>query len=202
MSKKTKNTGTKTKGKVSGKSKTLYIATGIVILIPILLLAYIYFGAKENSGKPVVGTRFKNALDPAISEEEISKVKDALSFDGIDNIEINLKSATLRIIIDTSDDISEDALDTMLDTAYEKVDEILPVKTYFSNKDDGTKMYDLDIHVYNFIPDDTHSDDDQIYKERVKNASNKKVVTDTISSPRNKDVAEDLLKGQEEANKK
>ena len=62
-------------------------------------------------------------------------------------------------------------------------------------------MYDLDIHAYNFIPDDTHSEDDQIYKEKIKNASNKKAVDDTLTSPRNKEKATELLKQQEELNK-
>lgn len=200
MNKKNKNASSKQKTKTKKSSKVLYVIAIIVLLIPVGLLGYIYLGAKENSGKPVVGSRFDKSLDPAITETDIQKVKDALKFDNVDKVEVNLTSATLRITIDTADNISEDALSNILDSAYDKVDQVLPVKTYFTNKD-TTKMYDLDIHVYNFIPDDTHTEDDQIYKEKTKNASNDKAVEDTLTSPRNQEEADELLKQQEELKK-
>ena len=70
------------------------------------------------------------------------------------------------------------------------------------SRKDKTKMYDLDIHAYNFIPDDSHKEDDQIYLELVKNAANKKKVVDNITTPKNEKEAKELLKQQEEANKK
>lgn len=202
MSKQKKNPGTKSqKTKLKTSSKVLYGAAVVVILIPVVLLAYIYFGAKENSGKPVTGSRFGDALDPAIASTEVTKVKDALNLDGVEAVEVNLKSATLRIDIDTTDTITSDALSAVMESAYSKVNEILPVATYFSNKADGTKMYDLDIHVYNYIPDETRSQDGMIYKELIKNAANTEIVRDTLSSPKNAEVADDLLKEQEEASK-
>ena len=64
------------------KSSTVLITVAIIVLlIPLLLLGYIYFGAKENSGKPVTGSRFENSLDPAITQEQMDKVKKALNFD-------------------------------------------------------------------------------------------------------------------------
>lgn len=200
MNKKNKHASSKQKTKTKKSSKVLYVIAIIVLLIPVGLLGYIYLGAKENSGKPVVGSRFDKSLDPEITETEIQKVKDALKFDNVDNIAVNLTSATLRITIDTADNISEKALTDIMDSAYDKVDQVLPIKTYFTNND-STKMYDLDIHVYNFIPDDSHSEDDQIYKEKTKNASNKKAVEDTLTSPRNSEEADELLKQQEELNK-
>lgn len=200
MNKKNKKVSSKQKTKAKKSSKVLYVIAIIVLLIPVCLLGYIYLGAKENSGKPVVGSRFDRSLDPAITEEDIQKVKDALKFDQVDSIEVNLTSATLRITIDTADNISNDALTDVMNSAYDKVDDILPIKTYFTNQK-STKMYDLDIHVYNFVPDDTHSEDDQIYKEKTKNASNDKAVVDTLTTPRNKEEADELLKQQEDLNK-
>ena len=201
MSKQKNMKSPKQKKNTKKSSKVLITVAIIVLLIPLLLLGYIYFGAKENSGKPVTGSRFDNSLDPSITNEEIDKVKSALKFDGVEKVEVNLTSATLRITLDASDDIDQNTLENLLNEAYDKVNDILPVKTYFTNKD-KTKMYDLDIHAYNFIPDDTHKEDDQIYLELVKNAAKKKKVVDNITTPKNEEQANELLKQQEEANKK
>lgn len=176
------------------KSRILYWIAAVVILIPVLLLGYIYLSAKESAGTPTVGSRFDNSLDPAITEEQLTKVKDALKFDGAENVEVNLKSATLRITIDLNDKAGSSKVKSVLNDAYDKVVKILPVKTYFTNQKD-VRMYDLDIHVYNFIPegDDTSG---WVYKEKVKNASAKKAVTDTLSSARNKKQANKLLEEQ------
>ena len=112
-------------------SKVLITVAIIVLLIPLLLLGYIYFGAKENSGKPVTGSRFENSLDPAITQEQMDKVKKALNFDGVEKVEVNLTSATLRITMDAADDIDQDTLENLLNAAYDKVNDILPSENIF-----------------------------------------------------------------------
>lgn len=57
------------------KSRILYWIAAVVILIPVLLLGYIYLSAKESAGTPTVGSRFDNSLDPAITEEQLTKVR-------------------------------------------------------------------------------------------------------------------------------
>ena len=173
-----------------GKSKILYWIAGIVILIPVLLLGWIYLSAKESSGSPTVGSRFDNSLNPAITEEQMDKVKSAMKLDGVESVEVNLISATLRINIDTKDDASSAKVKSIMNEAYDKVNDILPIKKYFTNND-SDKMYDLEVHVYNFIPD-----------VKTKTAAAKKPNVSTPSSPKNKSVAEKLLKQQEEAAKK
>lgn len=181
------------------KSIILYWIAGIVILIPLLLLGYIYISTKEAAGKPTIGSRFDNSLDPAITDEQVTKVKDSLKLSGVDSVEVNLKSATLRITLDMKDTSSLEDVKKTVHNAYNKVNSILPVKTYFTNKKD-VKMYDLDIHVYNFIPKDD-STKGWAYMEKTKNASAKKPVTDTISKARNKKVSDKLLKEQEGTSK-
>lgn len=194
------------KKKTGKKSTVLYWIAGIVILIPLALLIYIYFGAKENSGKPTVGNRFDNSLNPAITSEQLDKLKSSLKFDGVDNVEVNLISATLRINIDTKDDASSDTVKSIMNEAYDDVNKTLPIDKYFTNstksENKTDKMYDLEVHVYNFIPDESHSSDDQIYMVKTKTAAAKKANVSTPSSPKNKSVAEKLLKEQEEAAKK
>ena len=45
-----------------------------------------------------------------------------------------------------------------VDSAYNIVNDQLPIDTYFTNKD-GSKMYDLEIDSYNYLIDDTRTAD-------------------------------------------
>lgn len=188
------------KKKTGKRSNILYWITAIVIIIPLILLIYIYVGAKESSGHPTVGSRFKDSLNPAITSQELDKLKSMLKFDDVDKVEVNLISATLRISIDTKDNVSEDTVEKIMDEAYDDVNKVLPINQYFTNKKDD-KMYDVEVHVYNFIPDAKHPDDKQIYMIKTKTAAAKKPNVSIPSSPKNKSVAEKLLKEQEEAKK-
>ena len=190
MAKSQKKQKEKIKYPVKRSSKILYIVAIIVVVIPILLLGYIYITTKENKGMPTVGSRFDDELTTKITSEDVQKVKDALVFDNAESVEANLTSATLRITVDMKDDSGSDDVDQVLKQTYDKINELLPVKTYFTNQD-TTKMYDLDIHVYNFIPTDDQTDG-WVYKEMVKNAANKKTVTDTLSSPKDKQTVTDI----------
>ncbi len=190
MAKSQKKQKEKIKYPVKRSSKILYTVAIIVVVIPILLLGYIYITTKENKGTPTVGSRFDDELTTKITSEDVQKVKDALVFDNAESLEVNLTSATLRITVDMKDDSGSDDVDQVLKQTYDKINELLPVKTYFTNQD-TTKMYDLDIHVYNFIPTDDQTDG-WVYKEMVKNAANKKTVTDTLSSPKDKQTVTDI----------
>ncbi len=187
----------KKKNKKGSKNKILYWIAGIVVLVPLLLLGWIFLSTKENSGQPTVGSRFDHSLDPAITEKQVNEVKDAMAFDNTDKVEVNLISATLRINIDTKDDVSSESVKNIMNEAYDKVNDILPIKTYFTNND-SVKMYDLEVHVYNFIPDEKHSADDQIYMVKTKTAAAAKPNVSTPSSPKNKEVSNELLQPQKE----
>lgn len=183
-------------------SKILYVIAAVVILVPLLLLGYIYLTTKENKGTPTVGSRFDDELTTKIADSDLEKVRSSLqqSFTDAESIEVNLTSATVRITIDLKDDSNNDKVTAVLDEAYEVVDDILPVETYFTNQDE-TKMYDLDIHVYNFIPEEDGSTDGWVYKEKTKNAASKKPVVNTQSQPKNEDVSKELLEEQEKLKK-
>lgn len=70
-------------------------------------------------------------------------MKSAMKFDGVDSVEVNLISATLRINIDTKDNASSSKVKSIMNEAYDKVNDILPIKKYFTNND-SDKMYDLE----------------------------------------------------------
>ena len=81
-------------------------------------------------------------------------------------------------------------------TAYKKVNEVLPIDTYFTNKIDGdtvTKMYDLQIDAYNVI-----SGEKQIHYILTKTGSSEDEVIQLVSSPKDKEVANDVLSQGEE----
>ena len=109
---------------------------------------------------PVEGSRFsKTDLDPAITDDNISSLESALSnIENVDKVSVNLLSATLRVHIDLVDSATDDVASAAIDSAYNIVNEQLPIDTYFTNKD-GSKMYDLEIDSYNYLIDDTHTAD-------------------------------------------
>lgn len=186
----------KNKNDAPKKPNYLLWVTIIIIAIPCLILMYIFIGSRESSSTPVEGTRFKNALDPKITEEDLKALESSLKFDNAEAIEINLKSATLRININAKDDLSQKAIKKLITDTYKKVDEKLPVKTYFTNKENGdnvVKMYDLEISAYNYIPEKEEDKKDQIHLSRVKNSSAEKPVDDVLSSPKDKQSAEEIL---------
>lgn len=186
----------KSKKQLKKGNQILYIIAMVVIALPLLLLAFIYFATKENAGAPTFGDRFDASLDPEITEELLDQVETSLAYEDAESVEINLKSATLRITFNMKDDTGSDRISAVLKDAYKKVNEILPVETYFTNKE-SMKMYDLDIHAYNFIPQDDNTEG-WVYKELIKNAASEKAITDTLSAPRDKETS-DILLGQQEA---
>ena len=173
----------------------IYIIAIVVIIVPLLLLGYVYISTKENAGAPTFGDRYENSLDPAIEKKQLEEIEAALVYEDVENVEVNLKSATLRITLDTNDNLGSERINTILKDAYKKVDKILPVKTYFTNAE-NKKMYDLDIHVYNFLATED-STKGWVYQELIKNAAAEKAVTDVLSSPRDKETSDTLLQQQE-----
>lgn len=178
------------------KPNYLLWVTVIIIAIPCLILLYIFIGSRESSSEPVEGSRFKNALDPKITEEDLEALKTSLTFEGAEAVEINLKSATLRININAKDDLNQEAIKKLMSDAYDKVNEKLPIDKYFTNKENAdqvVKMYDLEISAYNYIPKNEEEKKGQIHLSRVKNSSADKPVDDVLSTPKDKQSADEIL---------
>ncbi len=199
-----KNKNTKEKVSTNKTTKTSFLEsnwivriTALVIIIPLVIVAFLLLTSIEGSGEPVVGNRFKNQLVNKIDDAKLEEVESALVYNNVESVSVSLKSATLRILIDTNNDISKDALKQLTLDAYKKVTAILPVKTYFTNLtgEDGEtiKMYDLEINVYNLIPEEGETTK-QLYAVRYKNASSDKSHFEWITSMKNKEVVESLMK--------
>lgn len=165
--------------------------TILVIAIPVIILAFVLLTSMEKQGEPVVGNRFDNQLDPAIKSSEIESIEKSLVYDNVDKVEVNLISATLRINIDTNDGLDAAAIEAIANDVYAKVNEVLPIETYFTNAE-KTKMYDLEINVYNLIPDESNAGIAQILCVKHKNASEEEVGTDWPTTARNAEVTEQV----------
>lgn len=187
--------GTTIKAKKKQRNYLLWV-TLVIIAIPCIVLLYIIIGSRESSDTPVEGSRFKHSLDPEITEQDITSLKDSLSLEGVESVEVNLKSATLRISLNTSDDLSQEQIQGIMTSAYDIVVEKLPVDTYFANKtvdDQIVKMYDLEINAYNYIPTSEEEKGGQIHLSRVKNAAAENVVDDVLTSPKDEETSNEIL---------
>lgn len=176
---------------VKKKPHIVLVLVIILLLIPLAILAAILLSSLEDSSQPVVGKRYKNELNPAITQENISKLEEVLTFDGVDSVQINFKTARVAILIDVADNSDAKTIKAKLTDAYKKVDEVLPIKTYFTNQVNDeviTKMYDLQIDAYNVI-----SGDDQIHYVLTKTGASKKEKINLVTSAKNKDVANEVL---------
>lgn len=181
----------KTSNPVKLKKPHVILWLGIIIvLVPCIILGVVLMNSLENSRELVVADRFKNELNPAITETDLASIRSNLNYDNIDNLEVNLISATLRVMINTSDDMAEGDLLWILNDAADKIAAVLPIETYFTNSA-ATKMYDLEIHVYNTTKGSEALP--QIYYVKTKNAANEDWVIDNYTVAKNPELAKSIL---------
>lgn len=181
----------KTSNPVKLKKPHVILWLGIIIvLVPCIILGVVLMNSLENSREPVVADRFKHELNPAITETDLASIRSNLNYDNIDNLEVNLISATLRVMINTSDDMAEGDLLWILNDAADKIAAVLPIETYFTNSA-ATKMYDLEIHVYNTTKGSEALP--QIYYVKTKNAANEDWVIDNYTVAKNPELAKSIL---------
>lgn len=195
--KKTEKESINEKKKVAKRPNWILRFTLLIIIIPVFVLAFILITSMEKAGQPVVGSRFDGQLNPAIKDSEVKKIEDSLKSDAFDKVEVQLKSATLRISIDTKNEIDQAGVEAIANDVYTKVTAVLPVDTYFTNqltKDSTIKMYDMEINVYNYIPDDTNRAG-WIKCVLHKNATEEEAGMDWPSIPRDEEVT-NQVKGQ------
>lgn len=197
MNRKNTKKSSKTNNKDKKPNTILWIGL-VVILVPCLILLYILLGTKEKAGQPVVGDRFEGELDPQITDEQLNSIREALVFENAENVEVNLISATLRITINANDDISSDGALALANAAYDKAMEVLPAETYFTNvkDEDGkmkTKMYDIEVQVYNVLKQDNPNNIGLIYFVKSKSANMSEPILNNFASPKNEEVANELL---------
>lgn len=199
----TKKKTVKRSGKVRGKwhwTTYVFIIFGVIVLIPVLIFGAISLNAYFKTGTPIFGTRYYGDLNPAISTEQIAQVKASLEeMENVEKVEINLKSATLRISVKTVQDISADQYAAIYTGSYDKTIAVLPVAEYFTaNTELSKNQYDLEINVYNIDPTeiikDTEGtlDDQYIYFILEKSSLMEDYTVQEVSVPIDAEQAEEL----------
>lgn len=168
----------------------IFIFVGIlIILIPFIILGVILIQASMSTGKPILGDRFKNDLNPAITSEQLKEISTKIKGQSnVDSVDVSLKTATLRVYVDVSDASSEQQVMDMSKSAYQDVISILDVNTYFTQHD-GKEMYDIEIHAYN---QDKNTKENFIYVITNKNSSMEKEHSQVVSKALDPELAQQL----------
>lgn len=180
----------KSKPKMRRSKVRIFIFVGIVIiLIPFIILGVILIQASMSTGKPILGDRFKNDLNPAITSEQLKEISTKIKGQSnVDSVDVSLKTATLRVYVDVSDTSSEQQVMDMSKSAYQDVISILDVNTYFTQHD-GKEMYDIEIHAYN---QDKNTEENFIYVITNKNSSMEKEHSQVVSKALDPELAQQL----------
>lgn len=182
----------KKKKKKLSTSAIVLIISLIIILIPVGIFGYIILDAYFKTGTPSFGNRFVNDLNPAITETQKDEIASSIKgISDVEDCEIVLISAQLRINIDAKDYISKESIADIATKAYDVVNSKLPVNTYFTMSSDGEKMYDLAINVYNYVPS-SNEDSGWLSYLLTKNSKMNDYETQYISEAQNENLAKEL----------
>ena len=137
-----------------------------------------------------------NLVAVEISEQNREDLKSALKeLEHVENVEVILKTVTLRVYLDMEDEIDAAAMETVEKQAYQILEEKLPVETYFT-KTDTHSNYDLEMHFYN--KKEYGGTNQHLYDILVKTSIMPAYRIDRPSDAKNPDLAEELLHPVEE----
>ncbi len=175
------------------RSAIVLIVGLIIIAIPVCIFLGILGVSYLQTGTPREGSRFEGDLEPAITEENLSSLKDKLGqLSSIEDLEVVLSEGQLRIFIDTNDSLSEEQVDSLLTSAYNAVNSELPISTYFTATE-SKKMYDLQINVYTTAEaSDIGSSSSRQYKLLHKNSAEATYGIDDLAHPKDPALAAEL----------
>ncbi|MEG0393164.1 hypothetical protein [Anaerorhabdus sp.] len=197
MSQNRKKVKSQSKRKLDRTSKIILIG-GALILIPFIIFGFILLSASFNTGKPIFGDRFKGDLNPAITSSNISAIESKIkSQSGVESVNVELASATLRVYVDITDSASSEDANRIADAAYNDVIGVLPEATYFTLQD-GKKMYDIEVHVYNLAKDRDSESFVYVIKNKSSNMATAK--NQIVSSPLDAELAQQLRDDVENRN--
>ena len=169
--------------------------TLIIIAIPCVLVGYVLITSMGQQNQPVIGSRFdRGDIDPKISEDQLNQIQQSLSeIGGVEGVIVDLKSATLRAHLNIAYDASQDSVNAIVEDAYNRIAQILPIEQYFTNNENG-KMYDLEVDGYNYLVDEAHPQESQIYIKITKTGAGERVV-DILSQPKDQDLVNQIVRG-------
>ncbi|SJZ33806.1 hypothetical protein [Anaerorhabdus furcosa] len=197
MSQNRKKVKNQSKRKLDRTSKIILIG-GALIVVPFIIFGFILLSASFNTGKPIFGDRFKGDLDPAITSSNISEIESKVkSQSGVEKVSVELSSATLRVYVDITDSASSAEATSIADAVYNDVVSVLPEGTYFKLQD-GKKMYDIEVHVYNLAKD--RDSENFVYVIKNKSSNMETARSQVVSDPLDAELAQQLRDDVENRN--
>jgi len=168
----------------------ILILSLVLLAIPTVVIGKVLYDAFAATGTPLFGNRFEMDLDPEITQEQLTELEIKISSeDLVDKVEVTLISASLRISVDVSDDITLEQLTPLATTLYSHVVTVLPVETYFK-MNENSKMYDLELHVYNSL--ELKNDDSYKYLIFLLNSIMEEPLIQLVSDPKNPEYVQEL----------
>ncbi len=187
----TQKTQPKRRKKIKFTVSSVILLIGLIVfLVPTSIFGWFLYQSSAKTGNALFGNRFSNDLNPAITATQISTLKDTLKASAnVENVEVNLKAATLRISIDATDALAAADLSALSLASANIVKAVLPIETYFTATD-VKKMYDLEINVYNLK--DGKDKAGYVYFILVKNANMATWTVQDVSKAVNQALADEL----------
>ncbi len=169
----------------------------VLFLLPFIILGIILLSAAMDTGKPILGERYKDDLDPAITSSDLSQVESAVKgIGGVESTFTNLATGTLRVYADISDSADAESAKASAEQVYSAVTSVLNPGVYFT-QNNGKKMYDLEVHVFNQNKD---PENNFVYVIETKTSSMEAPIIQLVSEPIDAELAESLRQAVENRN--
>ncbi len=174
----------------TNKANIVLIVGLIIIAIPLLIVGWVIISATLDTGTPILGDRYENDLDPAITKSDITNIENSVKgLSGVEKVNVELATATLRVYVDVEDGYTADMATSKASEAFNSVLGVLDLGTYFSQTE-TKKMYDLEIHVFNL--DKNRDSDDFVYVIMTKTSGMETASTQLVSEPIDPELAQQL----------
>lgn len=120
----------------------------ILLIIPTVFFGITLYRAYSETGNPVIGHRFDNDLKPKITSEDLSSLEDSFQdIEGVDGVDVQLQTATLRVYLDMGESDKE-AHKKATESAKEIIYESLNPEEYFTAFD-SQLQYDYELYAHN-----------------------------------------------------
>ena len=192
-----KKTNVRRRAKRRRQNPVFWIAL-VLFAAPFLILGWFLLSAALDRGSPILGDRYKDDLNPAITKADLTNItEEARKVSGVKSANTQLATGTLRVYANIADDADEEQANATADQLYSVVTGILEPSVYFSQHD-NEKMYDLEIHVYNRQDPSQQDEDSFVYVINTKTSSMDAPEKQTVSKPVNADLAQQLRQAVED----
>ena len=190
MSQTKKEKKAKKKGRMDAASWIIMIGL-LIIAIPCAAFLYILLSAQAATGTAISGDRFTGDLDPAITETQMANVVTSVeTIEGVESAEVILKSATVRVYVDTLDEMTPEVAQGIANQAYEKLTAECDPSVFFTQTA-SKKMYDIEVHAYNLT--ENRDSEEFVYVILSKSSSMEAPIARLVSEPLDPELAAQLL---------